>query len=257
MSSYRYRSVDHPELFDFHDSLFELDHVDEAEIAVYARGLNIHREAEENPKGYDLEIRRAHIVFRGIREVTYDPGRTWITDEHGNSVPVGPEILYRGEEALDRIKKDFLAGADIYSHTIVDGDYYEICGRGNEFFLAIRFKAREFAVEWEDYRGPAWYVLTRQYKREVVLTTPQGERTTQARFLLDYDPDELFRADTVDEVEYKEISVGLPYEGKNLWGRGKAAPDGMNDALAELQKQLPEGVGIKGLLSPEPGDQSP
>ena len=251
----KYLSAGHPELFEFHDSLFELDHADENDLAVYVRGLNISGDAEENPKGYDLEIRRAHILFRGISEFTYDPGRTWKTDEHGNSVPVGPEIIYRGEEARDRFRKDLLAGADIYSHTIVEGDYFEIYGCGREPFFPIRFKAREFAVEWDDYLGPAWYVRDRCFNRELVLQTAEGEVKTKARLGLSYDPDELFRAERADEVDPKECSVVISFEGGDYCGRGKDCSG--QDAFADLQKQLPDGVFLKCCLSCRYGNQSP
>ena len=51
-----YKSVNHPELFEFHDSVFELGYVDGKDIAVRVHGLNISKRTEQNPKGYDLEI---------------------------------------------------------------------------------------------------------------------------------------------------------------------------------------------------------
>lgn len=122
MSSASYRSINHPEIFEFHDSIFELDYMDEKEIAVNVRRLNISKDTEQNPREYDLEIKQAHILFREVSDFTYDPGRTWKTDKAGNSVPVGPVIIYREKEAFNRILEDLQAGAEIYSHTIVDGD---------------------------------------------------------------------------------------------------------------------------------------
>lgn len=76
MNKKLYRSINHPEIFDYHDSVFELDHMDGKELAIYVQGLNICSDAEQNPKEYDLEIKKAHILFCGVSEFTYDPGRT-------------------------------------------------------------------------------------------------------------------------------------------------------------------------------------
>lgn len=250
-----YKSVNHPELFEFHDSVFELGYVDGKDIAVRVHGLNISKRTEQNPKGYDLEIKKAQILFRGIDDLSYDPGRTWRMDEHGNSVPLGPEIIFRGEEALEKLIKDLQEGVEIFSHTIIDGDHYKIDAQGNDPFFQISFKAQDFVVEWDEYRGPAWYEVMKQYKRELVLNTPNGEITTEAHFIIDYDPNELFGADETNEVDPKSISLGIKYEGKNYWGRGNDYT-GM-DAFAALQKQLPDSVFLKCCLSCRYGSMNP
>ncbi len=255
MNKKLYRSINHPEIFDYHDSVFELDHMDGKELAIYVQGLNICSDAEQNPKEYDLEIKKAHILFCGVSEFTYDPGRTWKTDENGNSIPVGPEIIYREEKAFDKIKKDLLSGAEIYSHTIVEGDHYEICGSGNEPFFLISFKAQKIIVEWDEYLRPAWYEVTKQFKRALVLKTQNGEIPSEAHIVIHYDSEELFSSDNVADVDPKEISVGIKIGGKEYWGRGKEC-DGQ-DAFADLQKQLPDGVALKCCLSCRYGNQSP
>ena len=75
MSQYRYTSVNHPESFDFHDSVFRLGRVGDTEIAVCVQALNISKAAEQNPYECDMEIQTAHIVFRGVSEFVYDPGK--------------------------------------------------------------------------------------------------------------------------------------------------------------------------------------
>ena len=250
-----YKSINHPEIFEFHDSTFELDHVDEKEIAVYVQGLNISKDTEQNPKKYALEIKRAHILFQGVSEFTYDPGRIWKTDDNGNSVPVGPEIKYRGKEALDKIKEDFLTGAEIYSHSIVEDDHYEICGHGNEPFFVISFKAQKIIVEWDEYLGPAWFELARQFNRELVLKTQDGDMLSEAHFVILYDSEELYKSDDTNDVDPKEIRVGIEFGGKEYWGRGKDCSG--QDAFADLQKQLPDGVVLKCCLSCRHGNQSP
>lgn len=255
MGKEQYFSVNHPEIFEFHDSRFELDCMDEKEIAVYVHGLNIFKDAEQNPKGYDLEIKLAHIRFYGISEFTYDPGRTWKTDENGNSIPIGQEVIYHGEEAFKRFRNDLQVGAEIFSHTIVDGDYYELYGLGSEPFFLVRFKASRIVIRWDDYLGPAWYELRKQFNRKLTLNTPNGEMCTDAHFIINYDSDELYNADDKNDVDWKDISIGIEYKDKKYWGRGTDCSG--QDAFADLQKQLPDGVFLKCCLSCRHGNQSP
>ena len=209
MNKQLYRSINDPEIFQFHDSVFELDHVDEKEIAVYVQGLNICSAAEQNPKKYALELKRAHILFCEVSEFTYDPGMMLKTDENGNNIPVGPEIIYREEEAFDKFKKDLLIGAVINSDTIVEGDHYEICGSGDEPFFIISFKAQKIIVEWDEYVRPAWYELTKQFKRELVLKTQNGEIPSEAHILIHYDSEDLFSSDDVADIDPKSFCMIL------------------------------------------------
>ena len=241
-----YRSINNPELFEFHDSIFNLDFIDKKNIAVYVRRLNISKKAEQNPKNYDLEIKRAHILFQEVSELTYDLGRTWKTDQHGKSVPVGPENLYHGKAAIDRMKDLLSDGAEIFSHDIFDGDYYEIHGWGSEPFFLARFKARNFIVDWDEYLKPAWYELRKEYKKSTMLKTPNGEVTTDIYFVYEYDADELFRADNVHDVAPQKNSIGIKYENEYYWGYENNASE--KDAIANLQKQLPPGVLLKNIF---------
>lgn len=247
--------ADRLELFEFHDAVFELDHMDGETITVYAGGVNINQYAKQNPKEYDLEIRRAHITFRGVSDCTYTPGRTWMLDERGNSVPEGPEIVYRGAEALERIADELRAGIDVFSHSLVDEDGYRIEGMGLEPYFVIRFRARDAVVEWDGYRRPAWYASRQYNEGRLVLDTPEGRTEAMAQCWIDYDPEALFCADSVSDVDPKEISVGIQYKERYYWGRGVDASG--QDAFADLKKQLPDGVALRCCLSCRYGNQSP
>ncbi len=152
-------------MFEFHDSVFKLDCVTKDSIRVWVSALNISRDAKQNPKGYDLEIEKACITFDGVSDLTYDIGRNWTTDEDGNYIPVTPEIIYGGEEAMKKITDELREGFEVYSHTIVDGDGFAIEGAGIEPWFEIRFKARRFTVEWDRYLAPAWYEAMKRYKK--------------------------------------------------------------------------------------------
>ena len=255
MNSMKHISADRIDLFEFHDAVFKLDRVDAQDIAVFAYGVNISKEAEQNPKGYDLEIKRAHITFYSIGDWSYNPGRTWIKDERGESVPVGPEIVYRGEKALSKITEALREGINVFNHSIIDGDHYLIEGTGIEPYCAIRFTVQEAVIDWTEYRGPAWYEAQKYSKRDLILKTTNGEIITEAQLWILYDQGELFRADDASEIDPKEVSVGIQYEGKTIWGRGRDCSG--QDAFADLQRQLPDGVILKCCLSCRYGNQSP
>ena len=235
----RFSSVDHPEQFEFHDSHLKLYHADKNRISVYAENLNIHKGTEQNPKKIDLEIKRAHITFWDTSELTYEPGRVWKDDGHGNMVPVGPEIVFHGKEALDIIKKELKSGIEVFSHQIAESDRYIIDGSGIEPFFTITFKARSLSVEWDKYSRPAWYELTKQSKGELIINTPDGEIRTEAHIITHYDQNELFEADDPGKVVPIETSIGIKHSGKMYWGHGKDRFG--KEALADLYKKLPEG----------------
>ena len=242
-------------MFEFHDSTFELDYIEEDTIAVFGHRVNISKDAEQNPKKYDLEICKAHIIFYNVSDWAYEPWCEWKTDENGNSVPVGPQIIYRGEEAISRITEELREGIEVFSHTIVDGSFYSIEGRGMEPFFEIRFKAQSVAVEWDEYRGPAWYEVAKQFKQKIVLNTPNEEITTEAHYIIYYDSDKLYSVEDVNEIDLEKLSVGIKYTGQYYWGRGKESSG--QDAFADIQRHLPDGVELKCCLSCRHGHQSP
>lgn len=243
----KYRSVDHPQFFEFHDSSLKLVFLTEDSISVYADCLNISKDAEQNPKRIDLEIKKAHITFYGVSDVTYEPWHTWKTDEQGNSVPVGPRIIFNGKEALKRISNELENGMEVFSHQIVDGDHFVLSGSGIEPYFDIMFKAERFTVEWNEYAGPAWYELTKQFKKEMIVSTPNGDVKTEVHFITAYDPDELYYADDPDSVLPKAVSVGMKYADKQYWGHGNDRSG--QEAFSDLQKQLPDGIVLNYPLS--------
>ena len=127
---------------------------------------------------------------------------------------------------------------EIYSHSIADGCRFVIEGCGEAPYFEIQFKARKITVEWDEYKGPAWYELTKQSKRELILDTPDGEIKTEARIIARYDGGELYAADEPEKIRPKETSVGIKHGGKEYWGNG--ASD--RAALADLQTHLPDGT---------------
>ena len=254
MSEGHYKVVDDLSIFEFHDSFLELDYIDGDEIAVYADMLNIHKDAEQNPKGYDLEIKKAHIKYCGTYDCSYSPGREYKKDEQGNWMPIGKEIVYQAEEAMTRITEELQHGINVFDHTTEDG-YIQIEGDGIEPFFTIKFKIQNVVIEWDEYLKPAWYELTKQFKRTVLIQTPKGETEEELHFVIHYDLNDVSGEDHVEDTDPILFSIGTRFEGKEYWGRGKN--DSGIEAFANLQKQLPEGVELKFCLSCRYGNQCP
>ena len=252
-----YKSVDQPELFEFHDAIFTLDRAEREEIAVYVDAMNISKDAEQNPKGYDLSINKAHIVFHAVSDCTFERKPGWERDAQGNWVPVGQEVIYRDADAMDRIREALRKMLVAVNNTIVDGDFFSIMGTDADSLFEIRFKARRIEVTWDKYTGPAWYEEVKFIRRNVVLITPTGETTREAHIRIYYDPDELFRADDAEDVDPKEIRIWIQYEGKEYGGHGTDVTSADQEAFADLQKQLPDGVALKCCLSCAHGNRSP
>ena len=68
----QYRAENNLDLFEFHDSVFSLVSFDGTDLIVSARCLNIHKNTEQNPSDYDMEIDCAEIIFRDFRPQTDD-----------------------------------------------------------------------------------------------------------------------------------------------------------------------------------------
>ncbi len=242
MSSH-YISTDQTELFEFHDSTFILDGFDGKDLSVFAEGLNISKNAEQNPKTIDLQIEKAHITIYGICDLTYEPGQTWKPDESGSLVPVTPRIIYSGKKALKRAVAELRHGIEVFSHEIADGDRFLIAGSGIEPYFEIGFKASKVVIEWDKYCKAAWYESRKKYEREITLVTSDNEIKIKARYYELFDPEDLFAVASVSEADPKEVIVGITYEGKEYLGKGND-PSG-KESLIALQRQLPHGVVLK------------
>ena len=263
MNETKYTVINKTDIFEFHDARLTLENKDGNNITIIAKGLCIHKDAEENPKGYDLEIEKAHITFYGISDQTYEPGRPWGKDANGNDIPLGPEIIYEGEKAWDRIIAESRNSFHVYSeackvhHTedSQNGDDYEICGVGIEPVFFIKFRAQSVKVEWDEYSKPAWYELRKAVYSDLILSTPGGEQICKSCISRTYDKDELFSVEDPKDVDPKEVQVWLKYSDKEYWGNGTDYTG--IDAYADLQQQLPKEITLKCCLSCKHGSMCP
>ncbi len=237
-------------LFEFHDAEFSLIRFDGRNLVVAASGVNIHKDTAQNPGDYDMEIAGALITFRNFRSAVYEPGRVWKRDENGNSYPVGPRIIYSGQEALDRILEELKHKLTVH-HFEKEERGWSLGGCGEEPYFTITFDFDSVSVCWEEYAKKAWYALHRQYRYDAVLQTGVGEERVQ---LCVYWHEETVYHHGV-RLEPPVVLVCCTYGGRDYWGQGQ--DDYWIDAFADLQRQLPEGVTLKCCLTCRHGNLCP
>ncbi|MBQ9944276.1 MAG: hypothetical protein IJO67_07925 [Clostridia bacterium] len=158
----KYQSVDHLEDFEFHDAQWSLISCDSGKLVVEARLLNIHRHALADVFDCDMEIQLAKITFSNCSVVAYEPGVPWKTDASGKSYPAEPMITYTSQDAEKRLLHALDSTTTIYRFEEDDGGNYRISGCGDEPYFEAVISFDRAAVEWDDFRRPAWYVLRKR-----------------------------------------------------------------------------------------------
>lgn len=244
-----YLSIDHLEDFEFHDSNWKLTSREEDTVIFTVENLNIHKDTEQNDEDWDMELSPAAVRFRGFRLIHFEPGRSWTTDESGNSVPAGPRILYTGEKGMAHLAQE----AFQVFHLEQEGAHWEFGGCGSEPYFTVEFDFDSVEITWDSYVQKAWYELHRYYTFPVTLDTPRGRYSEKLEI-------------TVHEEEVYRIGTGwLPapsVTARICWENEVYTGDGTDDylwidALADLQKKLPQGTTIRGCVSCRYGNSCP
>lgn len=143
--------------FEFHDAEFELISCGNGQLVVQATHLNIHWATLQNDHPTDMEITLARITFRDFRAVSFEPGRVWKQDAQGHSYPVGPLIVYEGAQAQERLLHELHHGTTVFEFAHDGSGVYHLDGCGDEPWFTAQFAFSGMLVEWDEYRGPAWY----------------------------------------------------------------------------------------------------
>ncbi|MBQ3014955.1 MAG: hypothetical protein IJD75_07475 [Clostridia bacterium] len=247
----KYRSKNQLKLFDFHDSVFSLVRFDGDELVVSVKHLNIHKNTIQNPSNYDMEIERAELTLKGVHSFSYEPGRGWKTGEDGQPYPIGPQIIYTGREAEEKIQEELQSSITVYDFDEKENGRYFIDALGIEPFFVMEFGFQDILIEWDAYRKKAWYELHRYYQYDLTLTTPDGEKTVPVSVWC-HDED-VYRKGLLEKAPI--INVGVKYGDEKIWGEGK--DDTWADAFADLQKKLPEGMCLKCCLTCRHGNMCP
>jgi len=154
----KYKSVNMLQDFEFHDSLWDFVSYDSGKLIVDVRFLNVHSDAAQNPEDCDMEIQLARMTFYGCRIITYEPGVPGETDESGKAFPSETIITYIGAIAPELFINELAQGTTVYSFTPTERGTWYIGGSGDEPFFEAQLSFTGITVEWDEYKGVAWYV---------------------------------------------------------------------------------------------------
>lgn len=238
-------------MFEFHDAGFSFVSFDGKDLVVSASMVNIHKDAPQNPYDCDMELASAQITFQNVHSATYEPGRAWVIGEDGESHPVGPRVVFSGQDAIDRIMEELQHEIIVYHLEKKEDHGYSLEGCGIESYFEMEFDFDGVVVSWDEYEKKAWYELHRQYRYDSVLDTPQGEVTVQLHIV--YHEESMYYQDTLEEPPI--VDVGCKYDGQYYWGHGH--DELWIDAFADLQRQLPADVFLKCCLTCRHGNMCP
>ncbi|MBE6924364.1 MAG: hypothetical protein E7466_03895 [Ruminococcaceae bacterium] len=237
-------------IFEFHDSEFSFVSFDGKDLVVSVSMMNIHKDTPQNPSAYDMEIASAQIAFKNFNSATYEPGRAWKTDEDGKSYPVGPRVVFSGQDGINRILEELRNEITVY-HFEKEDRGYSIGGCGIEPYFTMGFDFDSVVVCWDEYKKKAWYELHRQYRYDTVLHTPTGGEVVQLIVSCHEEP--VYVKGVLEQPP--TVNVGCKYDGKQYWGHG--SDNLWIDAFADLQRHLPAGVLLTCCLTCRHGNLCP
>ncbi len=246
----KYCVIDKLDIFEFHDSSFSFVDHKNGDLTVKVKYLNVHKNTEQNSEDDDMEIKCARVTFKGFRAIYYEVGRTWKPNENGEYLPEGEQIIFHGEQAMEKIIVELQNSITVFDFDKVY-DYHIIDGSGIEPFFTISFKFDSVVIEWDEYLKRAWYELHKYNRFNINLETPDGDVKTNIEVFVQED-------DKYVDGQYltdQEITVILDNNGKKIAGQGSDYL--WMDALADLQRKLPEGVTLKCCLTCRHGNLCP
>ena len=197
-----------------------------------------------------MEIASTQITFKNFTSATYEPGRAWKTGEDGKSYPVGPRVVFSGQDGINRILEELKNEITVY-HFEKEDRGYSIGGCGIEPYFTMEFDFDNVVVCWDEYKKKAWYELHRQYRYDAVLRTPNGDETVKLMVGCHEEP--VYYKGSLEQPP--TVNVGCTFERKEYWGHGSDYL--WIDAFADLQRQLPEGVLLKCCLTCRHGNLCP
>lgn len=249
----KHRVKNNLDLFEFHDAEFSFVDFDNNELTLSAKHLNIHKNTKENSHDCDMEIDFAEFIFAGFHVVSFEPMRAYQVDDDGNWYTNEPQVIYSDKEAEKHFLDEIKNGITINCIDICKKDnktYIELSTCAQSCFFAT-FSFNEVSVEWDKYCKKAWYELHKQYIYKGYLLTPAGEVKTEIHIV--YHEEDTYYQGKLEKGP--TVSVGVKYNGEQLWGQGKDYL--WVDAFANVQKQLPVGVLLKCCMTCQHGNMCP
>lgn len=155
----KYTSVNAISDFEFHDVELELNYWVDTSLSLKAKHLSIHKNTPQNPYESDMEIAEALISFDGIDVHSYKVGGTQVYDDKHNLIQSTPDVIFHGNEAYEKLRDSLEDnGATVFDFGTRDGQEYYMDAHRNSLFYTIFFTFDKVTVEWEEYKGSAWYV---------------------------------------------------------------------------------------------------
>lgn len=156
----KYLSLNRLSDFGYHDAVLCLKNHENHHLCVTAKYLNIHKNVQENPYHYDMEIASAEMTFENIEICCLKTMEVYCFHDDGSRYLEEPKIVYTGakaeEELIAALKKgirlDCIAVSkdgdiNVLELTALDGFVAEIC-------------FENVVIQWDEYCGKAWYEST-------------------------------------------------------------------------------------------------
>lgn len=227
----KYTSTDSINDFEFHDAEFSLIQWNGNDLIVSAKYLNIHKDTPQNSTDTDMEISEARITFSECRIKEFEPSRTWKTDINGEYYTDDPLVIHTGATARDMFENELRNTITVLGVAFDNGSY-ELSAVGIGPYFSVRFAFSGFRAEWNDYCGKAWYEARKHYEKQLTVLTDSGNIKLEAHIICH---DDNFFSSYGDKEEAHSVSLGIKYEGKEIWGNGKSYT--WEDAFADLQKK--------------------
>ncbi len=238
----KYRLENRLEDFEFHDALFSLIHADNKKWIISAKYLNFHKNTEQNPSAFDMEIDDATITFTGISVFSYKAGGALVKDVNGN-IYRKEYILLEGTEAENKFLSVFENPISVLYFGTDDNTRYYLEGCGTEPFFTVECSFENITIEWDKYRRKAWYELHKQHIFDSQLNTPDNIQQTK------------ITVNCREESISENITVHIKYKDTDYCGCGNDSL--WVDAFADLQRQLPTDVTLRCCLSCQHGNMCP
>lgn len=247
----KYQVINDISIFQFHDARPTFISYENNTLKLSVESLNIIHSTEQNPNEADMEIKEAFITFENFNVISTDTGLAYIKNDNGEITEL-ERIKHTGKDAeeffFNRLKNEEIF--DILDFVKNDiGSYSMIIFGGGQFTLI--FDCDNITIEWDEYNGKAWYWGHTGYQYNMHLDTPDGP--TESELTIVYHTEPLNYKGEIIEPPF--VQAMLEYKGEKYITQGKNAL--WLDAIADIQKKLPEGVKLKGCFNCRHGNECP
>ncbi len=153
----KYRSANILKDFEFHDALFELLSFENNILTISCKYLNIHKNTLQNQFDTDMEIVAAKITFKDFRLLSYCSEGKLKSDSNGGYYAEKSEEVFSDAVAYEKLLNELKAGVTVLDFGTLDNKNCFIDGIGATPWFSVQFLFDCAAVEWDEFKRPAWY----------------------------------------------------------------------------------------------------